>query len=95
MPLLERLHSEIVYDYRRSMGLASIFYQILSEDSAGHFDLDPQVLRSNARECSSFVDTRRRSKYILNTLHSGLPSKSERCKIFKSIVGKHFRTMMP
>ena len=42
MPLLERLHGEIVYDYRRSMGLASIFYQILSEDKAGHFDLNPQ-----------------------------------------------------
>ena len=90
MPLLEELHGEIVYDYRRSMGLASIFYQILSEDSAGHFDLNPRILRSSARECSSFVDALKRSNHILNTLHSGLPSKSERCEVFKSIVGKTF-----
>ena len=72
------------------MGMASILYQAISTDHSGHYNLNPLLLRDLARKRSSTEDTRRRTKFILSTIHRDLPSKIERGSIFQTIVGKTF-----
>lgn len=91
---LEQVNDEIIYNYRKAMGMASILYQVISTDHSGHYALNPILLRDLAIKRSSAEDTRRRSKYILSTIHRDLPSKIKRGSIFQKIVGKLSRAMM-